>query len=300
VPVPVVAQRTGDEPSHHHRGRGDHRHLWTLLDGTLAHAPPARLAYNADGQVACHLCGRWFTHLGAHLRKHGWNAADYRAAVGLALHRPLCSPDTSARISRRQKAHWRSDPTLRRHFEPGREAARSGALAQASARATRERHLRGTTPPEVIRLQHQQLSHGRDTTARRREQHRNMVIAAAGHRTLEHFLRAEYGAGASLDALARALRLGRATLRQALRDADVPIRATGSNRADSKRSRATRNDIAVAARLGTPDLQAWLRSQHLAGSSLGALAAATGRSVPWVRSRIAGTSINEQRASAQA
>jgi hypothetical protein len=298
--VPKLAARADEAPAPQHHGRGDHRHLWTLLDGTLAHAPPGRLTYNADGQVACHLCGRWYTHLGAHLRKHGWSATEYRAAVGLALHRPLCSRETSARIARRQKAHWRSDPALRGHFEPGRDAARSGALAAASARATRERRRRGMTPPEVIRLQHQQLSEGRDTAARRRQQHRDATVAGAGHSNLERFLRAEYDAGASLDALARALRLGRATLRQALRDADVTLRATGSNPAAAKRARATRNDIAVAARVGTPDLQAWLRSQHLAGSSLGALAAATGRSVPWVRSRIAGTSINEQRTAARA
>jgi hypothetical protein len=298
VPLPVIPERTGDAAAPHSHGRGDHRHLWCLLDGTLAHAPPGRLTYNADGQVACHLCGRWFTHLGAHLRKHGWSAADYRAAVGLALHRPLCSLATSARISKRQKANWESNPTLRDQFEPGRGAARSGALAQMSVRATRQRRQLGTTPPEVTWLQREQLSRGRGTTAQRRHHHRAAVVAAAGHVTLGDYLRDQYFAGASLDDLARALRLGRAALREALREARVPVRASGRNTTTSKRARATRNDGAVATRVGTHDLPAWLRNQHHAGHSLAALAAMTGRSVPWVRSRLAGTSINEQRASA--
>jgi hypothetical protein len=63
-----------------------HAHLWVLLDGTPAHLAPGRLAANEDGQLACHLCGRWFAHLGAHLRRHGWTVGQYREAAGLELH----------------------------------------------------------------------------------------------------------------------------------------------------------------------------------------------------------------------
>jgi hypothetical protein len=54
-----------------------HGHLWVLRDGTPVHVPPGRLVVSDDGRLACHLCGRWFAHLGAHLRRHGWTAAQH-------------------------------------------------------------------------------------------------------------------------------------------------------------------------------------------------------------------------------
>lgn len=50
---------------------GGHGHLWQLPDGTGLHAPFGILIHSDDGgAVCCHLCGRWFRHLGAHVRAH--------------------------------------------------------------------------------------------------------------------------------------------------------------------------------------------------------------------------------------
>lgn len=115
-----------------------------LGDGTPAHVPPGRLVVSDDGRLACHLCGRWFTHLGAHLRRHGWTADQYRDAVGLPLHMPLCSAGLSGRIAARQKRAWEADPLVRARFEAGRLLARTGELSRLSAEARRQRDGSGT------------------------------------------------------------------------------------------------------------------------------------------------------------
>ena len=153
-----------------------HRHLWMLRDGTPAHVPPGRLVMSDDGRLACHLCGRWFTHLGAHLRRHGWTAARYRDAVGLPMHTPLCSEGMSGEIAARQKRTW-----------------------DASAQA-----------------------------------------------------------------------------------------------------RAERNDALAAAQVGTPDIRAWLLPRYERGVTLRGLATEVSRSIPWVRSRLAGTSGRQQAAGGDA
>ncbi len=61
-------------------GEPQHRHLWSLPDGTGLHAPPGRTLHDGDERPCCHLCGRWFAALGPHLRTHGYTADAYRAA----------------------------------------------------------------------------------------------------------------------------------------------------------------------------------------------------------------------------
>lgn len=265
-----------------------HRHLWVLLDGTPAHAIPGALTYNDDGRVACHLCGRWFNHLGIHLRQHGWTSVDYRRAVGLPVRQPLCSKRLSTKIAKRQRVTWDTHAELRRSFTEGHEAARSGELARRSAEVRRLRIARGEVPEAVRRDQHHRLERGRVTTARRRSDERHALVTSAGHLSLGEFLSAEYAAGASLDALAKLLHLGRANLVNELETAGVEVRRPGV-RLHANQGRADRIDVSVAERLGVGDISAWLRDRHASGESQHSLARVTGRSIPWVRSRIAGT-----------
>jgi len=59
-----------------------------LPDGTPSYAPVGTVV--RDGQkVMCHLCGRWFRSVLAHLRTHGWDGLTYRAAFGLERTEPL-------------------------------------------------------------------------------------------------------------------------------------------------------------------------------------------------------------------
>jgi hypothetical protein len=269
-------------------GTVGHAHLWVLLDGTPAHAAPGRLAADEDGRLACHLCGRWFAHLGAHLRGHGWTAAQYREAAGLALHVPLCSAEVSGRIAARQKANWDRDPEARDRFAPGRELARSGELNRLAAAAARDRQDSGQTPDAVLAARARRLAAGRAAQAGQRDRHLAAVVAAAGAGGLHDLLRARYGAGASLDQLAKLTGLGRVRLRAELAAAGAVIRASGANLPASRHARGTANDALAATRVGSGDIRAWLLAQRQAGATLSELARRTGRSIPWVRSRLAG------------
>lgn len=274
---------TRPSPSRHHG------HLWTLLDGTPAHAPPGRLTVGDDGRIACHLCGRWFDHLGLHLRRHGWDSDRYREAVGLARRRPLCSRQLSARIAHRQQVRWHRDPHVQHHFAAGQRAARSGDLAALAALVRRTQVAENTVPLEVREQRPRTLARGRQTLAVRRAEHLDEVVRRAGHPSLADYLRVEYASGASLEALGHATGLGRARLSVELDTAGVVRRPTGANTPAGKASRARRHEELAAATVGVePDqLGTWLAARAAEGVTLTDLAARVGHSIPWVRARLA-------------
>jgi hypothetical protein len=266
-----------------------HVHLWELADGTLSHAPPGELSISADGQIACHLCGRWFTHLGVHLRRHGWTAAQYREAVGLPLHRPLCSAATSSRIAQQQRQTWADSAALRDRFAYGQAMARSGELAAASAAANRDREEADAVPAAVRVRRAQQLRDGRQALAARQARRLADAITASGAADLHDLLRSEYVLkGASLESLQRRTGLGHVRLREELAAAGIRVRPIGFNAPETKRNRAGQVDAFVAARIGAVDLRSWLSDQRAAGLTMDELSAATGRSTTWVRARLAG------------
>ncbi len=79
-----------------------------LPDGTAFFGALGKIAYDPDeDRVQCHLCGRWFRHLGgSHLgRTHGWTLAQYRDAFRLPLGAPLCARSLSSTL--RTRAHAR-------------------------------------------------------------------------------------------------------------------------------------------------------------------------------------------------
>jgi predicted transcriptional regulator len=277
-----------------------HGHLWLLRDGTPAHAPPGILTHNGDGQIACHLCGRWYTHLGLHLRRHSWTADQYRDAVGLALHVPLCSARISERIGARQKYAWDHDPAMRARLDIGQRMAASGDLSRFSVEAARERQTNGRVPSGTQVAQRVALNAGRATTSRLREERLARLIADSGESDLSGFLTAAYTNGASLDSLAKTTGLGRQRLREALIAAEVTSRPSGRNLIENKQRRARVIDARVAERVGSTDIRLWLAEQREFGSSLAALARQTGRSIPWVTSRLQGITTTRSRAAADA
>jgi hypothetical protein len=291
-PVPGSVDRAGSRPGGAGHVEGGvfspaprHGHLWMLRDGTPAHVPPGRLVAGDDGRLACHLCGRWFTHLGAHLRRHGWTAARYRDAVGLPLHMALCSADMSGQIAARQKRTWDASPQVRARFEPGRLLARTGELSRLSAEAST-----GQLPDAVRTARARRLAAGRATQATERQARVDAMVAEAGVTDLHALLRARYADGFSLDRLGRLAGLGRTRLRAELVAAGVEIRPSGTNQLASKQARADRNDALAAAEVGTPDIRVWLLSRYELGATLRGLARQVNRSIPWVRSRLADAS----------
>lgn len=64
------------------------------------------------------------------------------------------------------------------------------------------------------------------------------------------------------------------------------FRPAGQNSTAGRRSRVQPNDRAVAEYVGIPDILTWLREPTAEGATPRELAAATGRSIPWVAARI--------------
>lgn len=116
--------------------REAHDHEWHLADGTGLHAPIGTLIRDPEsGRACCHICGDFFTFLGAHIRVHGYSAAEYRRVMGLGRTAPLTAPSLSAAIARRQKAQYDAVPKQRDALAFGHAMARSGDLAALARRA---------------------------------------------------------------------------------------------------------------------------------------------------------------------
>jgi hypothetical protein len=258
-----------------------HGHLWQLPDGTGLHAPLGTLVRSEDGQlVCCHLCGRWFEHLGAHVRVHGYTAASYKDTFGLLRTKGMVGTELSAAIAARQRDSYTASAEVRQRFESGHEMARSGQLSWLARRA--EMSTQGR------RAAAERLSVLRVSRAARRDAALAAVIAETGAADLHAYLRGQYAAGASLDALVRSTGLARAALRAEVAAAGIEVRKAGLNTGAGKQSRALTADAAAAAHVGTTDIRLWLTAQRADGVSLNRLAEAVSRSVPWVRSRLAG------------
>ncbi|MFI5934190.1 hypothetical protein [Actinoplanes sp. NPDC051494] len=259
--------------------RATHGHLWQLADGTGLHARPGELTVeDATGRLCCHLCGRWFTSLGSHVRVHGHTAQTYRAAMGLCVREPLTAATLSTAIRQRQAGRYHRDEQLRETFAQGSALLRE-AHAGAPPRDDDE-------PPQRVARRRAALQAGRDTVAARRAHKLRDRLARLGHETLDDYLRCAYPSGASLESLAAATGLGRARLRAALDEAGIAVRLTGVNTVAGRRSRAVTAERIAAARLGTDDLHGWLCARRNAGWSLVRLAEAVGHSTHWVRWRL--------------
>lgn len=161
-----------------HRGapavRPDHR--WRLADGTVLHAPYGELLRDGDGRLCCHLCGRWFRALGAHLRVHRYTAQAYREVFGLCTSVALVAEEVSARISRRQAAAYQASPLVRERLAPGQDMARSGQLQDRAREA-----LAAPPPRQRAAVRAAALDTGRRSRAQAREADLEARLAALGY-----------------------------------------------------------------------------------------------------------------------
>ena len=108
-----------------------------LSDGTPFYAPIGR-APVSGARVACHLCGRWFRSVTAHLRAHGWTKERYCQAFGLERGQPLEGPETRKLRSAAFAARLVFE-LIRDGSAAGRARATSGQLARDAAAAARGR-----------------------------------------------------------------------------------------------------------------------------------------------------------------
>lgn len=260
-----------------------HGHLWCLADGTGLHAPPGELVRDVDtGRVCCHLCGRWFVALGAHVRVHGYTADGYRAELGLCSSRALAGADLSTQLRRRQRAAYVGNAEIREHLGLGQAMALSGELAWRR----RVTAVSRPEPAQRVRERAENLATGRVTQEAARRRRLADRLAALGAADLPSYLRAQYTAGASLETLRAATGLGREQLRRALADAGVQVRLPGVNRPAGKQARAYAADVRAAERLGVADLHGWLLERYGEGWTLQRLGRAVGHSNHWVKWRL--------------
>ncbi|MET9087886.1 MucR family transcriptional regulator [Streptomyces sp. NPDC004237] len=237
---------------------------------------------NAD-TVRCHVCGRDFRSLGAHVRVHDMTAAEYREEFGLLRSRPLSAHSFVQEQSVARRNRYRNSTEMQGHLAAGRAMARSGELTR--------RRWNGADadgpPDELRRIQRESLDAGRRTQTRGADERLAAALRAGGFADLGQALHAVYVDGQkSIEETAAVLAVGKNRLRRLLTDHGIAVRPVGQNSDTGRRSRARRNDRAAAERVGAQDIQAWLRRQVAEGATLRELAAATGHSIPWVAARV--------------
>lgn len=240
----------------------------------------------ATDTVVCHVCGRAFRSLGAHVRVHDMTAAEYRREFGLLRSRALSARSLSRQQSRTRRAGYRASEEAQTRFAAGRAMARSGELA-------RRRWNTGTQgrpdSEELRRARRESLDAGRRTQTRAADERTAAALRAQGFTDLTQALRTVYvDQQHSVEDTARILAVGRNRVRRLLAGYGIPIRPRGQNSPVGRRSRVQLNDRAAAERVGAPDITVWLRERTAEGATLRELAAATGRSIPWVAARIGG------------
>ncbi len=259
-----------------------HDHLWLLPDGTGLHAPIGNVTVDElTGRVCCHLCGKWFTSLGSHVRVHGYSADSYRAAMGLMRTRSLASAELSASISDRQARRYRDSAEHRGFMAEGHALARSGQLAWRARSANGGREDR----PERAVARRDELARERATAAAQREQRMAGRLAALGAASLTEYLLAAHAAGATLAEIRQASGLGQEQLRRALAAAGIAPRPTGRNTAAGKRSRALAADSAAAELVGTSDLRRPLRARSASSPAASRTSSRISSRCPWTAPR---------------
>ncbi|MCX4743804.1 MucR family transcriptional regulator [Streptomyces antibioticus] len=253
--------------------------------------------------VVCHVCGRGFRSLGAHVRVHDLTATEYRREFGLLRSRALSGRSFTHEQSRTRRARYLASQDAQERFAAGRAMARSGELAHrrwadsdgrggvgnradTSGRADTGRGP-DADPDEARRVRRESLAAGRRTQARTADERTAAALRAAGFTDLAQALRTVYVEREhSIEETARVLALGKGRLRRLLGEHGIEIRPSGRNSTTGRHARVLLNDRAAAERVGTEDITAWLRERTTEGATLRELAAATGRSVPWVAARI--------------
>lgn len=163
---------------------------------------------------------------------------------------------------------------------------RSKALSSRKYSTTRMAGSGELAAAERVVAERRELAAGRTTRTTAAEQRLSQAVRARGFATTGTGLRTLcLERPTSLEALTAELGVGRQVLRRALSAHAIPIRPTGLNTAQGRRTRIALMFAEAAARVRTPDLFAWLCARRRAGWSLARIAAALDRSVPWVRDR---------------
>jgi len=259
-----------------------------LADGTPFFAPIGKVV--ADGsRVACHLCGRMFRSVTAHLASHGWTKAQYCEEFGLERSQSLECAETRKLRAAAFSARLVFEPAVRQGSALGRDRARSGELTRQAADAARGRPL-----PEQRRQRLRAattLAERTDQGKANRERADRYLAAVAeqvahrlGYADISQLVRNETRAGRSLAAISRSCGLHKDWLSRHLPRLDPALAAHGVHRSpdalDARWLPAVRS-------LGFADVPSYLRQRHLSEHmTVNAIASEMGLSFHTVRSAL--------------
>ncbi|WP_085209818.1 MucR family transcriptional regulator [Streptomyces sp. Amel2xC10] len=192
--------------------------------------------------VVCHICGRGFRSLGAHVRVHDMTAAEYRREFGLLRSRALSARSFAREQSRARRAGYLASEDAQARFAAGRAMARSGQLARKRwadgngrgdvGSGVGDRADTGTrtetgrrTDAEARRVRRESLAAGRRAQARTADERTAAAWRAEGFTDLAQALHTLYVEREhSIEKTARVLALGKGRLRRLLGEHGIEIR----------------------------------------------------------------------------
>ncbi len=259
-----------------------------LGDGTPYFAPVGQVV--AEGPwVTCHLCGRTFRSVAAHLASHGWTKAQYCEAFGLERTQSLEGADTRKLRAAAFGARLVFEPALRAGSANGRRRAASGQLTRQAADAARGRPFpeqrRQRQRAAVSATARTQLA---SANSQRAGQHLAAVADAVarrhGYATIGLLVEDMVRTGQSLAGISRACGLGKDWMQRHLPQLDPVAAATASRRGDDWLDARWLPQLQA---MGFADVASYLRQRHLADHlSVNAIAGEVGLSFHTVKSAL--------------
>ena len=256
-------QRRRDGPGQ--PGAGLRPVVGVLADGTAFYAPAGEVVVEG-ALVTCHLCGRSFRSVTAHLSAHGWTKRQYCQAFGLEFGQSLEGPETRKLRAAAFTARLLFEPAIRQGSAAGRQRARAGELSRDAAAAARGRPfpqqrrakaaLAGAAASQPARL----AAISRTRADRRLLATADEVARQRGYPDIRAFVLARTWDGASMAAISREAGLHRDWLSRHLSRLD-PAGADAVRR--YSRQRPDLRWQPALQRLGYPDVASYLRERHL-------------------------------------
>lgn len=260
-----------------------------LSDGTPYYAPIGQVVADSS-HVTCHLCGRLFRSVAAHLSSHGWSKAQYCEAFGLERGQSLEGADTRKLRSASFSARLVFESALRDGSARGRERARSGELTRQAAAAARGRQF----PAQRRDRARTALSASARSRLAQANQERAIGRLAAkaaqvaherGYASIGQLVRDGVGAGQSLAAISRASGLDKDWMSRHLPRLDPVLAVATTDRDQDARDARWLPPIRA---LGFPDVPSYLTQRHeVEHLSLNAIAGEVGLSFQVVKSAFA-------------
>jgi AraC-like DNA-binding protein len=235
-----------------------------LADGTVAYAPVGEIALDGP-RIICHLCGRSYRSVAAHLASHGWTKDRYCETFGLERSQSLESQETRKLRAAALTARLLFDPAIREGSAAGRERAKAGELARDAAAAARGRPFPEQRRKKALRTRSASPSPAVAQANRARADRHLAEVAesvarAHGFDDLRAYVADRTRAGVSLAAISREAGLHKDWLSRHLRriDPEAAASVTGAEAV----ARAQTRWLPVLAELGFDDLGAYLRCRH--------------------------------------